>query len=112
VDTAIQALLALGPRVLVYKRGAPGSRVYLAQPGDGLERIDAPGFRVEVYNILGAGDAFAAGILYGYVNEWDWYKTARLGNACGAIVVTQHGCANFMPTFDEVAQFVQRQGDF
>ena len=112
VDTAIQALLALGPRVLVHKRGAPGSRVYLAQPGGGLERIDAPGFRVEVYNILGAGDAFAAGILYGYVNEWDWYKTARLGNACGAIVATKHGCANFMPTFDEVAQFVQRQGDF
>ena len=112
VDTAIQALLALGPRVLVHKRGAQGSRVYLAQPGDGLERIDAPGFRVEVYNILGAGDAFAAGILYGYVNEWDWYKTARLGNACGAIVVTKHGCANFMPTFDEVTQFVQQQGDF
>ena len=98
--------------MLVHKRGAQGARVYLAQPGDGLERIDAPGFRVEVYNILGAGDAFAAGILYGYVNEWDWYKTARLGNACGAIVVTQHGCANFMPTFDEVTQFVQQQGDF
>jgi hypothetical protein len=31
-------------------------------------------------------------------------KSARLGNACGAIVVTKHGCANFMPTYDEVME--------
>jgi len=34
-------------------------------------------------------------------------KAARLGNGCGAIVVTKHGCANFMPTYDEVMAFVQ-----
>jgi 5-dehydro-2-deoxygluconokinase len=70
------------------------------------ETIDAPGFPVEIYNILGAGDAFGAGFLYGYVNGWDWRRAARLGNACGAIVVTKHGCANFMPTLDEVNEFV------
>jgi sugar/nucleoside kinase (ribokinase family) len=34
----------------------------------------------------------------------------RLGNACGAVVVTKHGCANFMPTFDEVMAFVESRG--
>ena len=38
-------------------------------------------------------------------------KSARLGNACGAIVVTKHGCANFMPTYDEVMAFVNSRGD-
>ena len=106
VEAAIETLLALGPKALIEKRGEEGARIHLA---DGT-RIDAPGYPVEVYNILGAGDAFAAGFLYGYVNGWDWRKAARLGNACGAIVVTRHGCANFMPTMAEVTAFVAPRG--
>ena len=71
-----------------------------------------PKFPVEVSNILGAGDAFASGFLYGFVKGWDWYRTARLANACGAIVVTRHGCANFMPTYDEVNSFIEQHGGF
>ncbi len=106
VEAAIETLLALGPKALIEKRGEEGARIHLT---DGT-RIDAPGYPVDVYNILGAGDAFAAGFLYGYVNGWDWRKAARLGNACGAIVVTRHGCANFMPTFEEVTAFVEPRG--
>lgn len=105
---AIQSLLALGPQVLVEKRGSHGARVHLA----GGEKIDAAGFPVEIYNILGAGDAFAAGFIYGYVKGWDWYQAARMGNACGAIVVTRHGCANFMGYEDEVLKFVEERGGF
>ena len=61
-------------------------------------------------NILGAGDAFAAGFLYGYVNGWDWYRAARLGNACGSIVVGRHGCANFMPTLHEATALADEHG--
>jgi 5-dehydro-2-deoxygluconokinase len=125
IDAAIQALLGLGPRVLVQKRGAAGASIHLVSNG-GLTtgsvilseakdlspttQIDVPGFPVEVQNILGAGDAFASGFLYGFVKGWDWYKTARLANACGAILVTKHGCANFMPTYDEVMAFIQDHG--
>jgi 5-dehydro-2-deoxygluconokinase len=108
VDAAIARILAAGPQALVRKRGSHGARVYLA---DGAQ-IDAAGFPVEIANILGAGDAFASGFLYGYVHDWGWYKSARLGNACGAIVVTKHGCANFMPTYDEVMAFVDQRGGF
>lgn len=103
---AVETLLASGPEAVVEKRGAEGARVHLT----GGEEIDAPGFPVEVQNILGAGDAFAAGFLYGRVQGWDWRRSARLGNACGAIVVTRHGCANFMPTYDEVTAFVEDRG--
>jgi 5-dehydro-2-deoxygluconokinase len=138
VDSAIDALLALGPRVLLQKRGGEGARVHIVEGATesteiteknvrednppisvpsvssvaNTKRIDVPGFPVEVANILGAGDAFAAGALYGFVQGWDWYKAARLGNACGAIVVTRHGCANFMPTYDEVTAFVEGRGGF
>ena len=63
-----------------------------------------------VVNILGAGDAFAAGFLCGRVRGLDWRQSGRLGAACGAIVVTKHGCANFMPTWDEVMAFVGERG--
>src|SRR6266702_1074395 len=103
---------ALGPHVLAQKRGADGSTVHLVSPEGQTTQIDAPGFPVEVSNILGAGDAFASGFLYGFVKGWDWYKTTRLANACGAILVTKHGCANFMPTHDEVMTFISDHGGF
>jgi len=108
LDASIQGLLAHGPEALVVKRGAKGASIFLR---DG-EVIDVPGFPVEIYNILGAGDAFASGFIYGMVKGWDWYRSARMGNACGAIVVTRHGCANFMGYEDEVLKFVEDRGGF
>lgn len=105
-DSAVDTILTMGPEALVLKVGERGAQIHLKSG----EMIDAPGFPVEVYNILGAGDAFGGGFLYGYVNNWGWYKSARLGNACGAMVVTKHGCANFMPTLDEVLAFVAPYG--
>jgi 5-dehydro-2-deoxygluconokinase len=109
VDAAIAALLALGPQALLQKRGAAGARIHLAAGGPRVRR-DVPGFPVQVVNILGAGDAFAAGFLYGHVQGWDWDRAVRLGNACGAILVTQPGCANFMPTYAEAMQFIADHG--
>jgi len=110
IEQAIETLLTLGPKVLLQKRGSDGVRVHLKQEDGSIEQIDAPGFPVDIYNILGAGDAFGAGLIYGRARGWDWYKAARLGNACGAIVVTKHGCANFMPTMPEVEEFVKPYG--
>jgi 5-dehydro-2-deoxygluconokinase len=106
VEKAIAAILSYGPKAVIEKVGARGARIHLK---DG-EVIEAPGYPVEIYNILGAGDAFGAGFLYGHINGWGWRRSARLGNACGAIVVTKHGCANFMPTYDEVMDFVNKRG--
>jgi 5-dehydro-2-deoxygluconokinase len=35
-----------------------------------------------------------------------------MGNACGAIVVTRHGCANFMPYEREALAFIDERGGF
>lgn len=110
IDETIQAILAMptGPQALVVKRGKEGASIHQRSG----EVTQAPGFPVEVYNILGAGDAFAAGFIYGQLKGWDYYKSARMGNACGAIVVTRHGCANFMGYEDEVLKFVEERGGF
>ncbi|MGB1287946.1 MAG: 5-dehydro-2-deoxygluconokinase, partial [Aggregatilineales bacterium] len=58
---------------VVEKVGAEGAKIHLP---DGTV-TDIPGFPVEITNILGAGDAFGSGFIYGYVRGWDWYKSAR-----------------------------------
>ena len=103
---AIKTLLGMGPQALVLKVGAAGSQVHLKTG----RAISVPGFAVEAHNLMGAGDAFAGGFLYGYAQGWEWQRAARLGNACGAIVVTKHGCANFMPTLSEVKAFMAGYG--
>ncbi|MEM8892535.1 MAG: PfkB family carbohydrate kinase, partial [Bacteroidota bacterium] len=76
----------------------------------GKAEVRVPGFPVEILNILGAGDAFAGGFVYGCLQGWDMYKAVRMGNACGAILVTQHGCANFMPRLEEALGFAEEKG--
>ena len=108
LDAAITGLLARGPKALVVKRGSEGATIFLQDK----KPIDVPGFPVEIYNVVGAGDAFASGLIYGSLKGWDWYKSARIGNACGAIVVTRHGCANSMAYEQEVLRFVEERGGF
>lgn len=108
LNRAIEMVLKAGPQALVITRGRESTMIHTCS-GDVLE---AEPFPVEVYNILGAGDAFASGFLYGLHRGWDWRKAARMGNACGAIVVTRHGCANFMPGEQEALQFVEQRGGF
>ena len=108
LEKAVQTILAAGPEALLLKRGGEGTTVYLTSG----EKIEAATFPVEVFNVLGAGDAFASGFLYGYRKGWDWFRAARMGNACGAIVVTRHGCANFMPYEEEALAFIEERGGF
>lgn len=108
LDRAITRLLAAGLPTLALKRGARGSTVHTA---DG-RRLEAGPFPVEVVNVLGAGDAYAAGFVYGLSKGWTLDRAARMGNAVGAILVTKQGCANFMPTEAEVLSFIAANGGF
>ena len=108
IDVSIKQLLSSGIETLIVKRGEKGASIYQK---DGT-REDVPGFPVEVLNVLGAGDAFASGFLYGILQGWDLKKACRMGNASGAQVVTKKGCANFMPTLEESMDFIDQKGGF
>jgi 5-dehydro-2-deoxygluconokinase len=107
-EVAVARLLQGVRKAVVYKRGGEGCSVYLK---DGTV-YNVPPFHITVLNVLGAGDAFASGFLYGYLQGWGWEKAARMGNATGAIVVTRQGCANDMPFNNEALEFVESQGGF
>ncbi len=106
LDRAIARLLETGIDALVLKRGSRGAVVHHR---DGRRAAVAP-FPVTVLNVLGAGDAFASGLIYGIRQGWPLERAARMGNAVGAIVVTRHACANDMPTLPEVEAFVAERG--
>jgi 5-dehydro-2-deoxygluconokinase len=103
---AAARLLALGLEALVLKRGARGAVIH--RRGEAPRQV--PAFPITVLNVLGAGDAFASGFLYGWLQGWPLERAVRMGCATGAIVVTRHGCANFMPTLPEVEEFVASHG--
>jgi 5-dehydro-2-deoxygluconokinase len=104
-QAAVNRLLQSVREAVVFKRGADGAVVYTT---DGECYVADP-FKITVLNVLGAGDAFASGFLYGYLQGWHWRDAARLGNATGAIVVTRQGCANDMPTLAEAQAFMAEQ---
>ena len=95
---------------LVVKLGARGCCFIEGAVPARLE--DAPtavGERIEVLNVLGAGDAFAAGLMSGFLRGEGFLGAARIANACGAIVVSRHACAPAMPTPAELAHWFSGQ---
>jgi 5-dehydro-2-deoxygluconokinase len=78
----------------------------------GGDRIEVPGFDATPVNTVGAGDSFASGLIWSRLQGEGWYQACRFGNACGAIVVTRHGCSAAFPTHDEVVNFVAAAGGF
>lgn len=108
IEVSIKQLLSCGIETLIVKRGEAGVSIYKKDSS----KMDVPGFPVQVLNVLGAGDAFAGGFIYGLLQGWDLYKACRMGNASGAQVVTKKGCANFMPTLEESFRFIEEKGGF
>ena len=104
LEAEIRRLLDSGPDAVVLKRGPRGATVITAEA-----EHEIPGFEVEVVNTVGAGDAFAAGLIRSRIEELSWVESARFANACGAIVVTRHGCSSAMPTMSEVESFLEER---
>jgi 5-dehydro-2-deoxygluconokinase len=95
-DTA-RALLDLGAELAVVKLGPEG---VLAATND--EQVVVPPVEVEVVNGLGAGDAFGGALCHGLLAGWALEQVIRFANAAGAIVASRLGCADDMPSEDEV----------
>jgi 5-dehydro-2-deoxygluconokinase len=109
MDAALRAVRALTSATLVLKRGPMGAIVYDGAIPPRLEDgAVGPGFPVEVFNVLGAGDGFMAGILKGWLDGLAWPETLKIANACGAFAVSRHGCAPAYPTLAELEFFFQR----
>ena len=67
-----------------------------------------PGFPIEVFNVLGAGDGFMSGLLKGWLDGEDWPTALTYANACGAFAVSRHGCTPAYPSWEELQFFLKR----
>ncbi|SON58117.1 5-dehydro-2-deoxygluconokinase [Hartmannibacter diazotrophicus] len=109
VLSALKAIRQVSAATIVLKRGAMGCIVYDGPISDDLEDgIVGDGFLIEVYNVLGAGDAFMSGFLRGWLKDEPLATCATWANACGAIAVSRLLCSPEYPTFDELNHFLTK----
>ncbi|GAC1315917.1 MAG: 5-dehydro-2-deoxygluconokinase [Collimonas sp.] len=107
IIASLHAVRAISQASLVVKRGPLGCTViHGAIPKTLDDGFNYKGVRVEVLNVLGAGDAFLSGFLKGWLNGEDDENCCRYANACGALVVSRHACAPAMPTPVELTYFL------
>ncbi len=107
---ALRAARARTDALLVCKRGPDGCSAFPGAIPDTLDQgVVGPGFTVEVFNVLGAGDAFMSGFLRGWLRDLPLERCCEIANAAGAIVVSRHGCAPAMPTWPEMEAFLSGQ---
>ncbi|MFZ5750915.1 MAG: bifunctional 5-dehydro-2-deoxygluconokinase/5-dehydro-2-deoxyphosphogluconate aldolase [Pseudomonadota bacterium] len=106
---ALRAVRAVTGATLVCKRGAKGAVAFEGPIPDSLDAGQAgPGFPIEVFNVLGAGDGFFAGLLKGWLDGETWPKALEYANACGAFAVSRHGCTPSYPSLEELRFFLAR----
>jgi 5-dehydro-2-deoxygluconokinase len=106
---AVRRIRAASAAAIVCKRGAHGCVVFAGDIPATLEAgLVVPGERVEIYNVLGAGDAFLAGFLQGYLRDAPHEESARRANACGAFAVSRLLCSVEFPTQPELEHYLAK----
>ncbi len=109
LHAALRTIRSLSSAVIVLKRGPMGCIVYDGAIPDNLEDgIVGKGFPIEVYNVLGAGDAFMSGFLRGWLRGEPHATSATWANACGAFAVSRLLCAPEIPTWTELQFFLEK----
>jgi 5-dehydro-2-deoxygluconokinase len=108
LESCLTAIQQQSSATIVLKRGADGCEVYSPESAN---PVSARSFQIEVLNVLGAGDAFMSGFLRGWLRKESLETCALYGNACGALVVTRHGCSPAAPSFAEIEYFIQHFDD-
>ncbi|HLO28368.1 MAG TPA: carbohydrate kinase family protein [Anaerolineales bacterium] len=93
--------LANRSKLVAIKLGRDGA---VLQAND--QMISVQSIPVNIVDTIGAGDAFDAGFLYGYLNRWDLEKTLRLAVVCGALSTQAQGGTAAQPTLEEAFPFL------
>jgi 5-dehydro-2-deoxygluconokinase len=105
---ALRAIRSHSKGVIVLKRGPMGCVVYpTAIPSSLDDGIIGKGFPIEVYNVLGAGDAFMSGFLRGWLKGESFETCATWANACGAFAVSRLLCSPEYLTWTELQYFLK-----
>lgn len=110
---AIENLFTGDVKAVIYTKGANGANLYTKNA-----KYESTGFKVEVQDTTGAGDAFIGGFLYkllekevnhdnliDVLNEHH-QEILTFANASGAITTTGKGAISSLPTKEEILNFI------
>jgi len=107
---AAQVMFEKGVKAVLYTMGSSGARL-ITKSVD----IYAPAFEVMPINTTGAGDAFIGGFIaelirsrvdIEFIDKQLAEGILQIANACGAMVASQHGAIEVMPTPNEINEFI------
>jgi 2-dehydro-3-deoxygluconokinase len=98
-DAIVDALLALGPKVVALKLGREGA--YIATPA---ERRVVPGHVVQAVDATGAGDCFGGAFIARIVAGDDPFTAARYANVAAALSTQGFGAVAPIPDKATVAR--------
>ncbi len=85
-------ILNMGVEVVVVKLGKRGCYIT-----DGKKELEIPALNVDVVDTTGAGDAFNAGFLYGYLKGKDLEECGKLGNYVASLCIQKVGAREGLP---------------
>lgn len=117
-EKALQSLFVGDVQIIVYTKGKDGATVLTKE-----NAFYQPGYRVDVEDTTGAGDAFVGSFLYvllsnhvtkdkliSFINE-NHSKLLAFANAGGALTTTGRGAMGALPTLEQVEKFIKQQGE-
>lgn len=101
---AAEALLVLGPEVLVVTDGERGCQVWA-----GGGRFRADGFPVPAVDTTGAGDAFHGAFIYAMLQDWKMQRVVRFANAAAALNCLSLGGRRGLPSLPQVQALLRNR---
>lgn len=102
IEKASQEIFKNGVNLLVVKKGKKGSIGVTEQ-----EVVSESAYRVQEVDPTGAGDAFDAAVVYGYLKKWSLKEILRFANAVGALKVTRMGPMEVPENISKVKNFMR-----
>ncbi|WP_400163313.1 5-dehydro-2-deoxygluconokinase [Brevibacillus sp. TJ4] len=91
-------------KLVLIKHGKEGSFAYTREG----ERLRGSVFPAKVVKTFGAGDSYAAAVIYGLMQGWELSRCLEYGAAAAAIVISSHSCSDAMPTVAEIERVIER----
>ncbi|MBM7604951.1 fructokinase [Metabacillus crassostreae] len=114
-DEAISSLFTGDVKAVIYTRGAKGAELYVQN-----KSYQSNGYKVDVQDTTGAGDAFIGGFLYKLLEknvslselesilQSDHQEILSYANASGALTTTGKGAISALPTKAEIYEFMTK----
>jgi len=102
-EEAVEKMLEKGVECVGIKLGEQGCRIYTEG-----ESVESKGYEIDEVDPTGAGDAFSAALLVGWMEDMKIERMAKFANAVGAKAVSKQGPMEGVPLREEVEEILEK----